>query len=63
MLGAVVVSWFVWESERGSFKIGRPRSRAWKILDVDGQGVGGSWKLDNFHGRLMCIVPIVFNSN
>ena len=27
-----------------------------KILDVNGQGLG-SWKLDNFHGRHMCIVP------
>ena len=27
-----------------------------KILDVHGQWAGGSWKLDNFHGRHMCIV-------
>ena len=24
---------------------------------LDGQGGGGSWKLHNFHGRQMCIVP------
>ena len=30
-----------------------------EILDVDGQG--GSWKLDNFHGRQMCIVPYYKN--
>ena len=29
-----------------------------KILDVDGQGGGGSSKLDNFHGRHMYIIPI-----
>ena len=28
-----------------------------KILDVDEQGNGTSWKLDNFHGRRMCVVP------
>ena len=28
----------------------------WKNFDVDGQGVG-VLKLDNFHGRHMCIVP------
>ena len=27
------------------------------ILDLDGQGGEGSWKLDNFHGRYMCIIP------
>ena len=27
------------------------------ILDVDGQSGGGSWKLDNFHGGHMYIVP------
>ena len=28
-----------------------------EISAVDGQGCLGSWKLDNFHGRHMCIVP------
>ena len=31
-----------------------------KILHIDGQGVEESWKLDNFHGRHMCIVPKVY---
>ena len=26
------------------------------MLDVDGQGGWGSWKLDNFHGPHMCII-------
>ena len=35
----------------------RPRSRGWKILGVDGKGIGAerSWKLDNSHGHHMCI--------
>ena len=35
----------------------RPRSRGWKILGVDGKGIGveRSWKLDNSHGHYMCI--------
>ena len=28
-----------------------------RILDVDGQGGGRSWKLDNSHGCHMCIIP------
>ena len=44
------------EGGRGLFKIGGPRSRGWKNLDVDGQEGGRSWKLDNFHGRHMFIV-------
>ena len=28
-----------------------------RILDVDGQKGERSWKLDNFHGRRMCIIP------
>ena len=35
----------------GSFEIGHPR-----ILDVAGQGGGGSWKFDNIHGRHMRII-------
>ena len=30
-----------------------------QILDEAGQGGGGSWKLGNFHGSNMCIVPYV----
>ena len=29
-----------------------------RILDVDAQGGGGSWKLGNFHGSHMCIAPL-----
>ena len=28
-----------------------------RILDVEGQRGWGSWKLDNFHGCHMCIIP------
>ena len=41
----------------GWFEIGCPRSRCGRILDVDGQGGGGSWKLDNFDRCHMCIIP------
>ena len=34
-----------------------------EFLGVDGQGGGGSWKLDNFHGRHMCIIPNIFLLN
>ena len=27
------------------------------VLDVDGQGGWGSWKLSNFQGHNMCIIP------
>ena len=30
-----------------------------RILDVAGQARWGSWKLDNFHGHDMCIVPYI----
>ena len=53
MHGAVVVLFWKRWGEGGSFKIGRPRWR--------GQGGGGSWKLDIFHGRHMCIVPYIQN--
>ena len=34
------------------------------ILDLDGQGGGGgSWKLNNFHGRHMCIIPNIKSVN
>ena len=50
--------WFInWRGGGGSFEIGHPRSRGQRILDVDGQGDEGSWKLDNFHGCHMCIIP------
>ena len=32
----------------------------WKLMDKE---VGGSWKLDNFHGRHMCIIPYLLNLN
>ena len=38
-------------------KLGVQVQRGGRILDVDGQGGEGSWKLDNFHGRQMCIIP------
>ena len=31
-----------------------------KMLDVDGQGGGGSQKLHTFHGCHMCIIPKIF---
>ena len=34
-----------------------------RILDFDGQGVWGSWKLDNFHWRYMFIIPSGFIIN
>ena len=34
-----------------------------RTLDVDGQGGGGSWKLDKFHGRLMCIILYICNTS
>lgn len=30
-----------------------------RTLDVDGQGHGGFSKLNNFHGRHICIIPKV----
>ena len=36
-----------------SFEIGRPSSRGVRILDVNEQEGGGSWKLGNFHGPHM----------
>ena len=42
---------------KGSFKSGRSRWR-WKkgFRQIDRDG-GRSWKLDNFHGCHMCIIP------
>ena len=44
----------------GSFQIERPRSRSWKNFGHwwtrGGEGEG-SWKLDNFHGRHIRIIP------
>ena len=31
-----------------------------KISDLDGQAGEESWKLDNFHGRHMCIIPYCY---
>ena len=36
--------------------------RVGRILDVD-KGGGESWKLDNFHGRHMCIIPKYYNAD
>ena len=33
------------EGGRGAFEIGRPRSSGGRMLDVDGQGVGGVLKI------------------
>ena len=39
-----------------SFKIGHPRSREWKNFGRRWtRGVGGSWNLENFRGRHMCV--------
>ena len=46
MHGAVVVPYFVIEGGN--------------VLDVDGHGGGESWKLDNFHGGHLCIVPNLY---
>ena len=50
--------------EKGGRGVGRVRLRLdvqgqgrRRILDVDGQKGEESWKLDNFHGRRMCIIP------
>ena len=42
---------------RGRLKLDVQGQGDEKISDVDGQGGGGSRKLDNFHGRHMCIIP------
>ena len=45
---------------RGCLKLDVQSQRGGRSLDVDGKGgweVGGSWTLDNFHGRHMCIIP------
>ena len=39
----------------GSFETGHPRSRQWK--NFGRRWTWGSWKLDNFHGRHLCIIP------
>ena len=44
-----------------SFKLGRPSQGGGKFLDVDGQGRGGSWKLDIFHGRHVCCPLVGFS--
>ena len=40
------------------FEAGRPRSSGWKDFEHRWTwGVGGLWKLNNFDGRHMCIIP------
>ena len=57
-----------WTSNLHFFEIRCPRSRGWKNFEcrwTKGRG-GGSWKLDNFHGCCMCIIPnakLSFNLN
>ena len=46
-----------------SFEIGRPGSSSWKNFGRSWTKGWGSWKLDNFHGRHMCIVPKLNESN
>ena len=48
-----IVFWREWGD---LIKIGLPRSRGGKVLDVDGQE-RWSRKIDNFHERHVCIVP------
>ena len=44
--------------ERGdAFEIGRPRSRGWKNFGRRWARGGRSWKVNNFCGRHMCIIP------
>ena len=38
-------------------KLDVQRQGVGRFSDVDEQGSWGSWKLDNFHGRHMCIIP------
>ena len=46
------------EGGRGSrLKVDVQRQGGERILDVDGQEGEGSWKLTNFHGRHVCIIP------
>ena len=40
-----------------SFKIGCSKSRGWENFGLRWTGAEGSWKLDNFQRRHLCIVP------
>ena len=42
----------------GSLEIGRPWSRGWKNFGWGWTRGWGSWKLDNFHGRHIYIIPL-----
>ena len=51
-------NWLVIIWRGGSFVIECSRSRGWKNFRRRWTwGEGGSWKLDTFHGRHMCIIP------
>ena len=55
MHGAFVVQWFFgqgwrWVGDRGDGSFRKDFEIKWTVG-------GGSWKLDNFHGRHMCAVP------
>ena len=63
MYGAVVIPYFVGEGGGIRLKLDVQGQAGGKNLDVDRQVGGGSWKLDNFHGCHMCIIPIgIFNN-
>ena len=50
------------EREGSTFEIGRSGSRGWKSFGrIWTRGVGGSWKLENFYGHHMRIIPNLRN--
>ena len=51
-----------WRGE-GSFKIRCPRSRGWENFGRRWTGGWKSWKLDNFYGRHISIVPFYYHKN
>ena len=50
------IDWLSFGKGRGGVHL-KSSQRVGRILDVDGQEGGGSWKLYNFHGHHMCIIP------
>ena len=56
-----IVCWRGWVRRRGvRLNLDVQCEGGGKVLDVDVMEGRGSWKLDNFHGRHMCIVPFLF---
>ena len=49
--------------EAGLFEIGRRKSRGWKNFGRWWKEGWGPWKLDNFNGRHMCIIPNLANTS